>query len=79
MEKYWRALSVAYVFMSDGCRSFVLDNATNLMPSLMCIGRPIMLNVKDRGKRSLSLYSFYVRSSDVKVWPNVDYGVEADN
>ena len=78
-KEHWRASPVAYVFMSDDCRSFAFDNATDLWPSLMCIGRPIMLNVKDRGLGSLSLHSFCVRTSDVEVWPNVDYGVEADN
>ena len=78
-KDHWRASPVAYVFMSDDCRSFALDNATDLWPSLMCIGRPIMLNVKDRGLGSLSLHSFCVRSSDIEVWPSVDYVVEADN
>ena len=78
-KEHWRASPVAYVFMSDDCRSFALDNATDLWPSLMCIGRPILLNVRDRGLGSLSLHSFCVRSSDIEVWPKVDYGVEADN
>ena len=65
--------------MSDDCRIFALDNAADLWPSLICIGRPIVLNVKDKGLRSLSLHSFCVRSSGIEVWPNVDYGVEAGN
>ena len=28
-KEYWRSSPVAYVFMSDDCRSFALDNATN--------------------------------------------------
>ena len=78
-KEHWRASPVAYVFMSDDCRSFALENATDLWPSLMCIGRPISLNVKDRGLGSLSLHSFCVRSSDIEVWPKVDYGVKAGN
>ena len=78
-KEYWRASPVAYVFMSDDCRTFALDDASNLWPSLMCIGRPILLNVKDRSLGSLSLHSFYVHSTDIELWPKVDYGFEADN
>ena len=77
-KKYWRNSPVVYVFKFDDCRSFALDNETDLWPSLMCIGTPIMLNVKDRGPGRRSLDSFSVRSCDIEVWPNVDYGVKAD-
>ena len=38
-----------------------------------------MVNVKDRGLGSLSLHSFYIHSTHIKVQPDVDYGVEVDN
>ena len=73
-KQHWKASPVAYVFMSVDCRIFASDKSTDLWPLLMCIGRPILLNVKDG---SLSLHSFCVRSSGIEVWPTVDYGVKA--
>ena len=76
--EYWRVSPIAYVSMSDDCKIFTLAHATDLWPSLMCIGRLIMLNVEDRGLGSLSLHSFSIRFSGIEVWPKMDYGVESD-
>ena len=74
-DKEFTVTPVAYVFMSDDCRTFASDIAKDLWPSLMCICRPIMLNLE----YSDPSYRFHTRSSHIKVSSTLDYEVEVDD
>ncbi|KAH8589727.1 heterokaryon incompatibility protein-domain-containing protein [Bisporella sp. PMI_857] len=75
---------LAYVFMSSDCEPFALSDATNLWPSLMCIGRLLILAhqrsyLKEETRNANMRDSFFILSSGTSVEARVDELFEADD
>lgn len=81
-KEYYIASSLVHVFMSDNCRFFAVDQAIDFWPVLLCIGRLIMVDVRRKHLEhyaSLRSKSFYLHSSGIEVYPEIDNDAESDS